>query len=49
MAGKSREKTYYRVTFTNDTNDDNELFQVCARYVSASDLYGMVESDPSSF
>ena len=43
MAGKSREKTYYRVTFTNDTNDENELFQVCARHVSASDLYGMVE------
>jgi len=39
MAARSRETTYYRVTFTNE----NELYQVCARHVSASDLYGLIE------
>jgi hypothetical protein len=39
MAGRTREKTYYRVTFTSD----QELYQVCARHVSASDLYGLIE------
>ena len=43
MAGKSKDKVYYRVTFTNEQTDDNELFQVCARHVSTSDLYGLVE------
>jgi hypothetical protein len=39
MAVKTREKTYYRVTFTSD----DELYQVCARSVAASDLYGLIE------
>ncbi len=39
MAVKSREKTYYIVSFTNE----NELDQVCARKVAASDLYGLIE------
>ena len=39
MAARSRDKTYYRVSFTSD----NELYQVCARHVSASDLYGLIE------
>ena len=43
MAAKAREKSYYRVTFSNESSDDHELFQVCARSVSASDLYGLVE------
>ena len=34
-----REKTYYKISFTSD----NELYQVCARNVSASDLYALVE------
>jgi hypothetical protein len=34
-----REKTYYRVSFTRD----QELYQVCARRVQASDLYGLIE------
>jgi hypothetical protein len=43
MANKPRDKTYYRVTFTNESTADHELFQVCARQVSASDLYGLLE------
>lgn len=43
MAGKQRNKTYYRITFSNESSNDDELFQICARNVSASDLYGMVE------
>jgi hypothetical protein len=39
MAARSRDKSYYRVTFTSD----NELYQVCARQVAASDLYGLIE------
>ncbi|HKJ00666.1 MAG TPA: DUF1820 family protein [bacterium] len=39
MAVKSREQTYYRVSFTSE----QELYQVCARHVSASDLYGLIE------
>lgn len=39
MAVKTRDKTYYRITFTNE----NELYQVCARQVAASDLYGLIE------
>ncbi len=39
MAVKSREKTYYVVTFTNE----DELYQVCARRVVSSDLYGLIE------
>ena len=39
MAARSREKTYYIVTFTSE----NELFQVCARRVESSDLYGLIE------
>ena len=43
MASKSKEKVYYRVTFTNEQSNSNELYQVCARHVSSSDLYGLVE------
>jgi len=43
MNTKKKEKTYYRVTFTNETSENEELYQVCARNVSASDLYGLVE------
>ena len=43
MSGKLREKTYYRITFSNESTGDDELYQVCARHVSASDLYGLVE------
>ncbi len=39
MAVRSRDPTYYRITFTSD----NDLYQVCARHVSASDLYGLIE------
>ena len=39
MAGKTRPKTYYKVTFTNE----NELYQLCARHLSSSDLYGLIE------
>ena len=39
MAVKTRPKTYYRVSFTND----DELYQVCARHVSAGELYGLIE------
>jgi hypothetical protein len=34
-----RDKTYYKVSFTRD----DELYQVCARQVQASDLYGLIE------
>ena len=34
-----RDKTYYKITFTNDS----ELYQVCARQVASSDLYGLIE------
>lgn len=39
--GKSaaREKTYYKVSFIRD----NELYQVCAREVHSSTLYGLIE------
>jgi len=39
--GKSatRERTYYKVSFARD----NELYQVCAREVHSSDLYGLIE------
>jgi hypothetical protein len=43
MASPPRERTYYRVTFTNESTSAHELFQVCARHVSASDMYGLVE------
>ena len=43
MAGKTRDKSYYRVTFSNESSSENELYQVCARQVSASDLYGLLE------
>ena len=39
MAVKTREKTYYRISFSSE----NELYQVCARHVSTSDLYGLIE------
>ncbi len=34
-----RRKTYYKITFSNE----NELYQVCARQVVSSDLYGLLE------
>jgi hypothetical protein len=34
-----RDKTYFKVSFTRD----QELYQVCARQVRASDLYGLIE------
>ena len=43
MTGKVREKSYYRITFSNESSKENELYQVCARHVSASDLYGLLE------
>ena len=43
MAGKVREKSYYRVTFSNESSNENELYQVCARHVSSSDLFGLLE------
>ncbi len=39
MAARKREPTYYRVTFTSE----QELYQVCAREVGPSDLYGLIE------
>jgi len=39
MAAQRREKTYYKITFTND----DELYQLCARELSTSDLYGLIE------
>ena len=38
MSGKTR-KTYYKVTF----NNEQERYQICAREVGPSDLYGLVE------
>ena len=35
----ARGKTYYKVSFTRD----QELYQICARRVQASDLYGLIE------
>ena len=39
MASKTRPRTYFKVTF----NHQNEVYQVCARTVSASDLWGLIE------
>ncbi len=39
MAAKSREKTYFIVSYTRD----EELYQVCAHTVAPSDLYGLIE------
>ena len=39
MAVRKREKTYYKISFSND----KELYEVCARNVAASDLYGLIE------
>jgi hypothetical protein len=42
MGGQPRPKrgtTYYKVSFTRD----QELYQICARQVHASDLYGLIE------
>ncbi|MDH4224224.1 MAG: DUF1820 family protein [Deltaproteobacteria bacterium] len=40
---EKRDKTYFRITFTNETSQEEELYQVSARNVSASDMYGLVE------
>ena len=39
MAPRPRAKTYYKVTFSYQ----NEVYQVCARNVTSSDLYGLIE------
>ena len=39
MAVKKRGRKYFRVTFTNE----NEIYQVCARQVSSSEWYGLIE------
>ena len=39
MATRKREKTYYKITFSNE----EELYQVCARELASSDLYGLIE------
>jgi len=42
MSGQQRPKrksTYYKVSFTRD----NELYQICAREVQPSNLYGLIE------
>ncbi len=39
MAARMREKTYYKISFSNE----DEVYQVCARHVSTSDLYGLIE------
>lgn len=39
MAAKKRDRTSYRVTFSSQ----EELYQICARSVSSSDLYGLIE------
>ncbi len=39
MAAKGRDTTYFKVTFTSE----NELYQVCARRVTTSELYGLIE------
>lgn len=39
MTTHKREKTYYKITFSNE----EELYQVCARELSSSDLYGLIE------
>lgn len=38
MAGKNR-KTYYKITF----QQEQEQYQVCAREVMSSELYGLIE------
>jgi hypothetical protein len=43
MVNAQRDRTYYRVTFMNEAASTHELFQICARNVSPSDLYGLVE------
>ncbi len=39
MAAKKPRNLYYRVTFSHE----DELYQVCAREVSTSDLLGLIE------
>jgi hypothetical protein len=39
MAAKQQRNLYYRVTFSSE----EELYQVCAREVSTSDLLGLIE------
>ena len=43
MANPARSKSYYRITFQNEVSGETELFQVCARSISSSDLYGLIE------
>ena len=35
----ARDKTYYKVSFARD----NELYQICARQVHSSELFGLIE------
>ncbi len=39
-ANGSKARNYYRVTFQSETGD---VYQLCARSVGTSDLYGMIE------
>lgn len=39
MAARKREQTYYKITFTNE----DELYQICAKELASSDLYGLIE------
>ncbi len=39
MPTRKRERSYYKVTFTNE----NELYQLCVRELATSDLYGLIE------
>ena len=39
MTTRKREKTYDKITFTSG----EELYQVCARELASSDLYGLIE------
>lgn len=39
MTTRKREKTYYKITFTSG----EEQYQVCARELASSDLYGLIE------
>ena len=40
MVDGGKQRSYYRVTFQNETGD---VYQLCVRSVGTSDLYGMIE------
>ena len=39
MSATKRKKTYYKVSFIHQ----NEVYQICARTVGSSDIYGLIE------